>query len=196
MRWWCFWSLWFCIPPVHCSCLENPGDRGAWWAAVYRVAQSRTRLKQLSSSEVWEHLEDPHNSVTIFQMTSAWWNKSHACIRDPYRVQELLMDFKVSEHESLSARFPTVRNYYLLSFSIISKKNFYNHLKGFKTLLPFSTSHLSFINFNQNKILQQSECKSRYKNLSSRYKEIYKKYKMTSVLNTTTFTFKICHLWT
>ena len=140
MRWWCFWSLWFCIPPVHCSCLENPGDRGAWWAAVYRVAQSRTRLKQLSSSEVWEHLEDPHNSVTIFQMTSAWWNKSHACIRDPYRVQELLMDFKVSEHESLSARFPTVRNYYLLSFGIISKKNFYNHLKGFKTLLPFSTS--------------------------------------------------------
>ena len=32
------------------SCLENPMDRGAWWAAVHRVAQSRTRLKQLSSS--------------------------------------------------------------------------------------------------------------------------------------------------
>ena len=36
--------------PLQCSCLENPGDGGAWWAAVYGVAQSRTRLKQLSSS--------------------------------------------------------------------------------------------------------------------------------------------------
>ena len=32
------------------SCLENPRDSGAWWAAVYGVAQSRTRLKRLSSS--------------------------------------------------------------------------------------------------------------------------------------------------
>ena len=36
--------------PLQCSCLESPRDRGAWWAAVYGVAQSRTRLKQLSSS--------------------------------------------------------------------------------------------------------------------------------------------------
>ena len=36
--------------PLQCSCLENPRDGGAWWAAVYGVAQSRTRLKQLSSS--------------------------------------------------------------------------------------------------------------------------------------------------
>ena len=35
---------------LQCSCLENPRDRGAWWAAVHWVAQSRTRLKQLSSS--------------------------------------------------------------------------------------------------------------------------------------------------
>ena len=34
--------------PLQYSCLENPMDRGAWWAAVHRVAQSRTRLKQLS----------------------------------------------------------------------------------------------------------------------------------------------------
>ena len=36
--------------PFQCSCLENPRDRGAWWAAIYAVAQSRTRLKWLSSS--------------------------------------------------------------------------------------------------------------------------------------------------
>ena len=36
--------------PLQCSCLENPRDRGSWWAAVYGVTQSRTRLKRLSSS--------------------------------------------------------------------------------------------------------------------------------------------------
>ena len=36
--------------PLQCSCLENPRDRGAWWAAVYGVAQSWTPLKQLRSS--------------------------------------------------------------------------------------------------------------------------------------------------
>ena len=34
--------------PLQCSCLENPRDGGAWWAAVYGVAQSRTQLKRLS----------------------------------------------------------------------------------------------------------------------------------------------------
>ena len=36
--------------PLQCSCLENPRDGGAWWAAVSGVAQSRTRLKWISSS--------------------------------------------------------------------------------------------------------------------------------------------------
>ena len=38
--------------PLQCSCLENPRDRGAWWAAIYGVAQSQTRLKQLSNSSI------------------------------------------------------------------------------------------------------------------------------------------------
>ena len=40
--------------PLQCSCLENPRDGEAWWAAVYGVAQSRTRLKWLSSSRLHE----------------------------------------------------------------------------------------------------------------------------------------------
>ena len=36
--------------PLRCSCLENPRDRGAWWAAVYGVAHSPTQLTRLSSS--------------------------------------------------------------------------------------------------------------------------------------------------
>ena len=43
--------------PLQCSCLENPRDGGAWWAAVYGVAQSQTWLKRLSSSsssnDIW-----------------------------------------------------------------------------------------------------------------------------------------------
>ena len=34
--------------PIRYSCLENPVDRGSWWAAVHGVAQSQTRLKRLS----------------------------------------------------------------------------------------------------------------------------------------------------
>ena len=48
--------------PFQCSCLENPRDRRAWWAAVYGVAQSQTRLKRLSSvshsvvsDSLWPH---------------------------------------------------------------------------------------------------------------------------------------------
>ena len=36
--------------PLQCSCLENPRDGRAWWAAIYGVTQSQTRLKRLSSS--------------------------------------------------------------------------------------------------------------------------------------------------
>ena len=49
--------------PLQCSRLENPRDRGAWWAAVYGVAQSQTRLKRLSSSSSnsrvkWEYRQN------------------------------------------------------------------------------------------------------------------------------------------
>ena len=46
--------------PLQCSCLENPGDGGAWWAAGYGVEQSWTWLKRLSSSS-----SSPHGSVYI-----------------------------------------------------------------------------------------------------------------------------------
>ena len=42
--------------PLQCSCLENPRDGGAWWAAIYGVTQSWTRLKRLSSNMVYKEL--------------------------------------------------------------------------------------------------------------------------------------------
>ena len=52
--------------PLQCSCLEDPRDGGAWWAAIYGVTQSRTRLKRLSSSRV----------VGGASQVAQWWSLS------------------------------------------------------------------------------------------------------------------------
>ena len=44
--------------PLQYPCLKNPMDGGAWWAAIYGVAQSRTRLKWLSSSSNLRYADD------------------------------------------------------------------------------------------------------------------------------------------
>ena len=41
--------------PLQCSCLENPRDGGSWWAAVYGVTQSRTRLNDLAAAAAAAH---------------------------------------------------------------------------------------------------------------------------------------------
>ena len=50
--------------PLQCSCLENPKDGGAWWAAIYGVAQSRTGLKWHSSSSI------PHGPFQVKNILS------------------------------------------------------------------------------------------------------------------------------
>ena len=62
--------------PLQCSCLENLRDSGAWWAAVYGVMQSRTRLMRLSSSNMWN--ECKYAVVwTFFGITLLWdWNEN------------------------------------------------------------------------------------------------------------------------
>ena len=75
--------------PLQCSCLENPRDGGAWWAAIYGVAQSRTRLKRLSSSsnrhcfshmiswhrKNWTWLSDwATTSLLILSLVCRWGN--------------------------------------------------------------------------------------------------------------------------
>ena len=58
--------------PLQCSCLENPRDGGAWWAAISGVAQSRTRLKQLSSSSSSQKISEkamaPHSSTLAWKI--------------------------------------------------------------------------------------------------------------------------------
>ena len=59
--------------PLQYSCLENPRDGRAWWAAVYGVAQSRTRLKRLSISISIEF----RKMVTMTLYVR--WQKRHRC---------------------------------------------------------------------------------------------------------------------
>ena len=51
--------------PLQCSCLENPRDGGAWWAAVYGVAQSQTRLKRLGSSSSRVYMSVPVSQSSL-----------------------------------------------------------------------------------------------------------------------------------
>ena len=94
--------LWFCGPlhgahfslsffgegngnPLQCSCLENPRDGGARWAAVYGVAQSRTRLKRLSSSS------SSHSAHAGFQ---GWDLGLRPCFAIPWETQETYLSLQ------------------------------------------------------------------------------------------------------
>ena len=64
------------LAPLQCSCLENPRDGGAWWAAIYGVAQSRTWLKWLSSSS-----SSPTTTLTCLKCPLQWFYL-HISLRD------------------------------------------------------------------------------------------------------------------
>ena len=57
--------------PLQCSCLENPRDGGAWWAAVYGVARSQTRLSDFTFSFHFHALEKEmatHSSILAWRI--------------------------------------------------------------------------------------------------------------------------------
>ena len=69
---------------LQCSCLENPRDMGAWWAAVYGVAQSWTQLKRLSSSSSSSNTEC--TSSWLISMTHRYNNFSFLSLICPLLV--------------------------------------------------------------------------------------------------------------
>ena len=78
--------------PLQYSCLENPMDGGAWWATVHGVAQSRTRLKRLSSSnQLNEHefeqiLEDSGGQRSLVQ-SMEWQRVGHNLVIEQHVSQ-------------------------------------------------------------------------------------------------------------
>ena len=82
--------------PLQCSCRENPWDGWAWWAAVYGVAQSQTRLKRLSSSSSklkWRSLTHVHLLVTPWTIPSVefsrpeYWSGSCSLLQGIFPTQ-------------------------------------------------------------------------------------------------------------
>jgi len=78
--------------PLRYSCLENPVNRGAWWAAVHRVAQSQTRPKPLSTHACigegngnplqYSCLENPRDG-------EAWWTAVYGVSQSRTRLKGL-----------------------------------------------------------------------------------------------------------
>ena len=96
--------------PLQCPCLENPRDGGAWWAAIYGVAQSQTWLKQLSSSSKqisWQ--QNIFNKLAKLDLFTQL--ELH-----PYWLKKVIEDYpclmwdKYKQSDSLSAWFHTIFN--------------------------------------------------------------------------------------
>ena len=87
--------------PLQCSCLENPRDGGAWWAAVYGVAQSRTRLKRLSSSSSSSSTHCGEGKGTPLQYSclenpmdgGAWWATVHGVAKSRTQLSNFIFTF-------------------------------------------------------------------------------------------------------
>ena len=109
--------------PLQYSCLENPRDGGAWWAAIYGVAQSQTRLKQLSSSssnEVKKRKCQLLSHVWLFLIpwTEASllcpWNSpgrnagvgSHSFLQGIFPTQGLNLGLPTLQEDSLPSELP------------------------------------------------------------------------------------------
>ena len=100
--------------PLQCSCLENPRDGGAWWAAVYGVTQSRTRLKWLGGSSsilcslklvpldtkvthLQRHASITHkleNHFPVLHPSSSPWLLHNICSRESVFIWQLEQDIK------------------------------------------------------------------------------------------------------
>ena len=78
--------------PLQYSCLENSVDRGAWWAAVHGVAQSQTRLKQLSMhARIGEGNDNPlqYSCLDNPRDRGAWWAAIYGVAQSQTRLKRL-----------------------------------------------------------------------------------------------------------
>ena len=82
--------------PLQYSCLENPMDRGAWWAAVYGVAKSRTRLSDFTFTFHFHALEKKmatHSSVLAWRI---WWAAVYRVAESRTRLKRLSSSLSTS----------------------------------------------------------------------------------------------------
>ena len=78
--------------PLQCSCLENPRDRGAWWAAIHGVAQSQTQLKWLSMHAcIGEGNANPlqYSCLENPRDRGNWWAAIYGVAQSQTRLKQL-----------------------------------------------------------------------------------------------------------
>ena len=85
--------------PLQYSCLENPMDGGAWWAAVHGVAKSRTKLSDFTFTFHFDALEkeNPRDG-------GAWWAAIYGVTQSRTRLKRLSSSSSVSEYWKLRAK--------------------------------------------------------------------------------------------
>ena len=93
--------------PFQCSCLENPRDGGAWWAAISGVAQSWTRLKRLSSSSSSSSTKYINESEVAQSCPTLWDPMDSRCTRLLRPWDFLGKSTGVGCHFLLQGIFPT-----------------------------------------------------------------------------------------
>ena len=91
-RFWC--SMPTCGNPLQYSCLENPTDGGAWWAAVHGVPKSRTRLSNFTFTFHFHALEKEmatHSSVLAWRIPGmgSWWAAVYGVAQSRTRLKRL-----------------------------------------------------------------------------------------------------------
>ena len=94
--------------PLQCSCVENPRDGGAWWAAVYGGAQSQARLKWLSSSS------SSNDKILLWHIKCLLWFV-YKCIGDTFKMHQTIpFSFFLFFNGSLSILFRYSGMFYFL----------------------------------------------------------------------------------
>ena len=99
--------------PLHCSCLENPRDGGAWWAALYGVPQSRTGLKRLSSS----------SSSSKLKKELPWWLSG----------KEIAFQCRRQGFDPLVRKIPWRRKWQSTPVSLPGKSHGQRSLEGYRS---------------------------------------------------------------
>ena len=102
--------------PLQCSCLENPRDEGAWWAAIYGVTQSRTRLKWLSSSSSSTKMRSWHKNLKYCKETGCLMVKSFKKLEYLKMSYMFFSYLKKKKSYSKFLNFPVIKNACLAVF--------------------------------------------------------------------------------
>ena len=132
--------------PLQCSCLENPRDGGAWWAAISGVTHSRTRLRQLSSSSIHPIVEKTFVYKILFIKYTLMFSLQINSIQCSQMI--LLIDIKYTKRLTQLIKFKPILNQRLSNLTIQPQQSLSLRYCDFKFLEICKTAHRFLICFS------------------------------------------------